>query len=58
MLDKNKISDLTPLVNAAKAARIPVTSVTETPPPRAAFQDWQADELQGLQRALASATGR
>ena len=46
-------------VDLARSVGIPVASVTETlTPATASFQDWQADELQGLQRALASATGR
>jgi zinc/manganese transport system substrate-binding protein len=43
----------------AKAAGIPVATVTETlAPATATFQDWQVKELQGIEQALATATGR
>jgi len=54
---QNATPDVQAQVDAAKAAGIPVTSITETPPPRKPFQDWQADQLQALQSALAQATG-
>jgi zinc/manganese transport system substrate-binding protein len=55
---QNSTPDVQAQVDAAKAAGIPVTSITETPPPNAPFQDWQADQLQALQSALAQATGK
>src|SRR5438270_6974971 len=56
---QNSTPDVKAQVDLAKSVGIPVASVTETlTPATASFQDWQADELQGLQRALASATGR
>jgi zinc/manganese transport system substrate-binding protein len=56
---QNSTPDVKAQVDLAKSIGIPVASVTETlTPATASFQDWQADELQGLQQALASATGR
>jgi zinc/manganese transport system substrate-binding protein len=54
---QNSTPDVTALVSAAKAKGIPVATVTETLiPPTASFQDWQADQLQGIQQALSRAT--
>jgi zinc/manganese transport system substrate-binding protein len=56
---QNSTPDVKAQVDAAKAAGIPVVPVTETlSPPTATFQAWQADQLQGLQSALAQATGK
>jgi zinc/manganese transport system substrate-binding protein len=56
---QNSSPDVMTLVEAAKAAGIPVVTVTETPEPAdAAFQDWQAAQLQSLADALRQATGR
>jgi zinc/manganese transport system substrate-binding protein len=56
---QNSSPDVMALVEAAKAAGIPVVTVTETPEPTdAAFQDWQAAQLQSLADALREATGR
>jgi zinc/manganese transport system substrate-binding protein len=56
---QNSTPDVQAQVNLAKSEGIPVTSVTETLAPASArFQDWQADQLQGLQSALAQATGK
>ncbi|MGW0734015.1 metal ABC transporter solute-binding protein, Zn/Mn family [Streptomyces sp. NPDC002851] len=56
---QNSTPDVRAQVDAAKAAGIPVASVTETPvPPDASFQDWQVAQLEGIERALAEATGR
>jgi zinc/manganese transport system substrate-binding protein len=56
---QNSTPDITAQVNEAKAAGIPVTTVTETlAPASATFQDWMVGELQGLKAALAQATGR
>jgi hypothetical protein len=47
------------LVEKAKTAGIPVTTVTETLTPKGTpFQDWQAAQLQSLADALARATGK
>jgi len=43
-------------IGEAKAAGIPVTTITETlSPASATFQDWQVAELTSLQAALAQA---
>jgi zinc/manganese transport system substrate-binding protein len=43
----------------AKAARIPITTVTETLDPSGdTFEQWQVAELEGLLKALGKATGR
>jgi zinc/manganese transport system substrate-binding protein len=56
---QNSSPDVMTLVEAAKAAGIPVVTVTETPEPAdAAFQDWQAAQLRSLADALHEATGR
>ena len=56
---QNSTPDITAQVDEAKAAGIPVTTVTETlAPASATFQDWMVGELQGLKAALAQATGR
>jgi zinc/manganese transport system substrate-binding protein len=44
---------------AARAARIPVASITETlAPPAASFQAWQVRQLTEIEHALATAAGR
>lgn len=56
---QNATPDVQAEVGAARAAGIPVIPITETlVPPTATFQAWQAGELEGLQAALARATGR
>jgi zinc/manganese transport system substrate-binding protein len=56
---QNGTPDVTAQVNAAKAAGIPVVSITETlTPATASFQQWQVTQLRALQAALRSATGR
>jgi zinc/manganese transport system substrate-binding protein len=56
---QNSTPDVLAQVEAAKAAGIPVATVTETPvPPEASFQDWQVAQLEGIKEALAKATGR
>jgi zinc/manganese transport system substrate-binding protein len=56
---QNSTPDIQTQVDEAKAAGIPVTTVTETlAPAGASFQDWQVKELQGIQQALAQATGK
>jgi zinc/manganese transport system substrate-binding protein len=54
---QNSTPDVAALVTEAKNAGIPVATVTETlVPSTASFQDWQADQLQGIQQALSKAT--
>jgi zinc/manganese transport system substrate-binding protein len=56
---QNSTPDVQAQVNEARAAGIPVTTVTETLIPQGAtFQDWQTKQLQGIEQALAQATGR
>ncbi|HEY6421728.1 MAG TPA: zinc ABC transporter substrate-binding protein [Pseudonocardiaceae bacterium] len=56
---QNSTPDVAALVTAAKAQGIPVATVTETlVPATASFQDWQADQLQGIEQALSRATAR
>jgi zinc/manganese transport system substrate-binding protein len=56
---QNSTPDVQAQVDAAKAAGIPVATVTETlTPATATFQDWQATQLQGIEQALAQATGK
>ncbi|NJC69586.1 zinc ABC transporter solute-binding protein [Planosporangium thailandense] len=56
---QNATPDVQAQVNAAKAAGIPVTTVTETlTPAGASFQDWQVAQLTALKQALAQATGK
>jgi zinc/manganese transport system substrate-binding protein len=56
---QNSTPDVAVLVTAAKAQGIPVARVTETlEPASASFQDWQVDQLQGIEQALSQATAR
>jgi zinc/manganese transport system substrate-binding protein len=56
---QNSTPDVQRLVDAAKSNGIQVTTVTETLAPQGAtFQDWQTRQLQALQAALATATGK
>ncbi|WP_037911591.1 metal ABC transporter solute-binding protein, Zn/Mn family [Actinacidiphila yeochonensis] len=56
---QNSTPDVREQVKAAKAAGIPVATVTETlAPAGASFQQWQTAELKGLAAALHQATGR
>jgi len=56
---QNSTPDVSAQVEAAKAAGIPVTSITETlTPATATFQHWQVAQLRALQGALHEATGR
>jgi len=56
---QNATPDVQAQVDAAKAAGIPVTTITETPTPAgASFQDWQVAQLGALKQALGQATGR
>jgi zinc/manganese transport system substrate-binding protein len=55
---QNVTPDVQAQLTAAKAAHIPVATITETlMPPTATYQAWQATELAGVQAALARATG-
>jgi zinc/manganese transport system substrate-binding protein len=54
---QNSTPDIAAQVTEAKAAGIPVSTVTETLTPAAAtFQDWMVGELRGLKAALAQTT--
>jgi zinc/manganese transport system substrate-binding protein len=56
---QNATPDVQAQVDEAKAAGIPVTTITETlTPAGASFQDWQVAQLTALKQALARATGR
>jgi zinc/manganese transport system substrate-binding protein len=56
---QNATPDVAAQVKAAKAAGIPVATVTETmTPAHATFQQWQTTELRGIEQALAQATGK
>jgi zinc/manganese transport system substrate-binding protein len=56
---QNTPNNIQALINRAKANHIPVATITETlAPATASFQDWQSAQLQGIQTALAQATGK
>jgi zinc/manganese transport system substrate-binding protein len=56
---QNSTPDVQAQVDAAKAAGIEVATVTETlVPATATFQDWQSTQLEGIEQALAKATGK
>jgi zinc/manganese transport system substrate-binding protein len=56
---QNSTPDVAALLDKAKKAGIPVTTVTETPNPKGTlFQDWQVAQLEDLAGALAQATGK
>ncbi|MBA3825041.1 MAG: zinc ABC transporter substrate-binding protein [Ktedonobacterales bacterium] len=56
---QNTPNNITNLLNLAKAATIPTPAVTETlTPAGATFQAWQSAQLQGIEDALAQATGK
>lgn len=56
---QNTPNNIQALINLAKANHIPVATITETlTPATASFQDWQSTQLQGIQTALAQATGK
>ncbi|GHE15083.1 metal ABC transporter substrate-binding protein [Streptomyces alanosinicus] len=56
---QNSTPDVQAQVKEAKAEGIPVATVTETlTPAGAGFQQWQTTELQGIEQALAKATGK
>lgn len=56
---QNTPNDIQALINKAKADNIPVATITETLSPATdSFQQWQVSQLQGIQAALAQATGK
>jgi zinc/manganese transport system substrate-binding protein len=56
---QNATPDVQAQVKAAEAKGIPVATVTETPTPAGvSFQDWQVRQLQGIEQALAKASGK
>jgi zinc/manganese transport system substrate-binding protein len=56
---QNATPDVRAQVNEAKAAGIPVTTVTETlDPATSTFQDWQVTQLKAIEAALARGTGK
>jgi zinc/manganese transport system substrate-binding protein len=56
---QNTPNNIQAVINLARAKGIPVTTVTETlTPATASFQDWQSNQLQGIEAALAQATGK
>ena len=56
---QNATPDVQAQVDAAKAAGIPVATITETlTPAGASFQDWQVAQLTALKQALAQGTGK
>jgi zinc/manganese transport system substrate-binding protein len=55
---QNATPDTDALKRKAEQNKIPIVPITETPPPKATFQEWQTVQLKALQQALAKATGR
>ena len=56
---QNTPNNIQALINRAKTNHIPVATITETlTPATASFQEWQSAQLQGIQTALAQATGK
>jgi zinc/manganese transport system substrate-binding protein len=56
---QNATPDVQAQADAAKAAGIPVTTITETlTPAGASFQDWQVAQLTALKQVLAQGTGK
>ncbi len=56
---QNATPDVQRVNQLARAAHIPITTITETlSPASATFEQWQVAELQSLQRALHQATGK
>ena len=56
---QNATPDVQRVNQLARAAHIPITTITETLSPASdTFEQWQVTELQSLQRALHQATGR
>ena len=56
---QNTPGNIQALLALAQARNIPAATITETlTPATASFQDWQSHQLQGIQAALARATGK
>jgi len=56
---QNVTPDVQRVGQLARAARIPIATITETLSPASdTFEQWQVAQLEGLQRALHQATGR
>jgi zinc/manganese transport system substrate-binding protein len=56
---QNVTPDVQRINEIARSQHIPIATITETlSPASSTFQQWQAAELEGLERALARATGR
>jgi zinc/manganese transport system substrate-binding protein len=56
---QNTPNNIQAVINLAKAHNIPIATITETlAPATALFQDWQSAQLQGIEAALAQATGK
>ncbi len=56
---QNATPDIQSQIGEAKAAGIPVVTISETlEPATATFQDWQVAQLKSIQAALAEATGK
>ena len=56
---QNVTPDVQRVNELARAARVPIATVTETLSPASdTFQQWQVAQLEGLERALHQATGR
>jgi zinc/manganese transport system substrate-binding protein len=56
---QNTPNNIQALIALAKSKNIPITTITETlSPANLSFQDWQSRQLEGIQSALAQATGK
>ncbi len=56
---QNTPNNIQAIINLATAQNIPIATITETlSPAGATFQAWQSAQLQGIEAALARATGR
>jgi len=56
---QNVTPDVQSQLTAAKAAQIPVATITETlAPPQDSYQQWQVRQLRGIETALALAAAR
>lgn len=56
---QNTPNNIQHVIDLARAQNIPVATITETlTPATASFQDWQSAQLQGIESALAQATGK
>ena len=55
---QNTPNNIQAMINLATARNIPIATITETlSPAGATFQAWQSAQLQGIETALAQATG-